>query len=181
MIAVNGCVFGPGLRAPARLFFLGAALLLMPLPLLAQAPRAQAPPAQRVQQPAPRAPATAPLPDQIGSTKLVMSAIIAIDQANRTGNYSVLLGLGSAGFQANNSAASLGAVFGVFRTRQIDLSDVLIRSPTFSLAPTLIQPTLLRMRGGYSLGNGPLGFDLIFAWDNGWRLQGVSLTPPPPR
>ncbi|CAN5507329.1 hypothetical protein BH09PSE4_BH09PSE4_16520 [soil metagenome] len=122
---------------------------------------------------------SAPLPDALVSTELLASTITAIDHADKTGNYTVLLALGSARFRANNSAASLGAAFSVFRTRQIDLAEVLILSPTYEIVPTIVQPNLLRMRGSFQLTRGPVGFDFLFGWDNGWRLDGVLLTPPP--
>ena len=118
-------------------------------------------------------------PDQLSALKILGSTIIAVDQADKTGNYSVLLGLGSAAFQSGNSAIGLGAVFDAFRRQRIDLSDVLILSPTYQIAPTMVGPDTFRMRGEYSLPRGPLGFDLIYRWDNGWRLDAISLLPPP--
>ena len=165
----------PGLRAPA---FLCLAALVAPVSAAAQTAPIK-PPATSTK---PAAPAPAvPVPSALGTVKLVTSAIIAVDHANKTGNYSVLLGLGSAGFQASNSAVSLGAAFNVFRQRQIDLSDVLVLSPTYDFPPTLVKPDTVRIRGRFSLPSGLLAFDLLYKWDRGWRLDAIALAPPAER
>lgn len=161
----------PGHRAPA---FLCLAILLSPVSAPAQTVPAKPLAATPITQAA-----ALPAPDALGAVKLVTGAIIAVDQANKTGNYSVLFGLGSAGFQANNSSASLGAVFAVFRQRQIDLADVLVLSPTYDFPPTLVKPDTVRIRGRFSLPRGVLAFDLLYKWDRGWRLDAIALAPPP--
>ncbi|MES2754032.1 MAG: hypothetical protein V4659_05145 [Pseudomonadota bacterium] len=158
----------PGRHALA-VFFASAALTG---PAFAQTPARPAP------RPAAPAAPRVTAPDALGASKLLSHILIAIDQANKTGNYTVLLQLGSAQFQASNSATSLGAVFQAFRQQQIDLSDILILSPTYEIAPAMTGPDTLRMRGSFRLPRGVLGFDMIFRWDNGWRIEAVSLLPP---
>jgi hypothetical protein len=41
----------------------------------------------------------------------IRSALLALDQANKTGNYTVLRELGAPGFQAANTAARLSEIF----------------------------------------------------------------------
>ena len=137
--------------------------------------------AQRVVAPRPATRPTAQqivTPDALTAVTLLTSTIIAVDQANKTGNYSVLLALGTGAFQAGNSPVGLGATFVAFRQRQIDLADVVIVSPTYQIPPTVVAPDRLRMRGSYALKRGVLGFDLIYRWDNGWRIEAISLLPP---
>jgi hypothetical protein len=81
-----------------------------------------------------------PVPDHLALTKLIWSTMAAVDQANRTSNYSVLHGLGSPAFQANNSPPGLAAVFTRIRLQRIDLSD------TFLVEPVLDFPA--RIEGG---------------------------------
>lgn len=121
--------------------------------------------------------AAAPTPDQAALLKLLWSTMAAVDQANKTGNYSVLRDLGSTGFQTNNNAASLGAVFAGIRTQRIDLSDTLLLTPTWEFAPTMVGPGLLRLRGTFNMRPKGVGFDMIFQWDQGWRLHGISIVP----
>lgn len=101
----------------------------------------------------------------------------AIDQANRTGNYSVLRDLGSPSFQANNNAAALAGIFATLRQPQVDLSDTFVVSPTFEFPPTIVQPGVLRMRGAFNLRPVGYRFDLLFEWNQGWRLHGVAVAP----
>ncbi len=102
------------------------------------APDAQAPQstqyaeaAPKQQQPAPKQQAQAPKPAQIdrnGVLILIRSALLALDQANKTGNYTVLRDLGAPDFAAHAAAAdrsqrhdahgrllSIGADAGEFR------------------------------------------------------------------
>jgi hypothetical protein len=73
---------------------IAASCAALPFDAGAQAPK---PPAQSV----------APQPAQIdrnGVLILIRSTILALDQANKTGNYTVLRDLGAPGFQANTAA-----------------------------------------------------------------------------
>ena len=101
----------------------------------------------------------------------------AIDQANKTGNYSVLRDLGSPGFQANNNAASLATVFATIRGNRIDLSDTLLVVPTYEFAPAVTPPGTLRMRGSFNMRPITIQFDLLYEWHQGWRLEAVALRP----
>lgn len=156
---------GSGRNASTRLLLLVAAAAL-----LATAPQAATAQAQ------PRA-AAMPVPDQLTLSKLLWSTMAAVDQANKTGNYSVLRDLGSSGFQANNNAATLANVFASIRAQRLDLSDTLLVAPSFEFAPAMVQPGVLRMRGRFPLRPTAVAFDLIYEWNQGWRLHGIALLP----
>jgi hypothetical protein len=156
---------GPGLIAPARLFFAGC-LAAAASPSLAQVPAPAAAPAQ------------ATVPDAIVINKLVWSAMAALDQANQTGNYSVLRDLGAPSFQTNNSAATLGGIFQGLRNQRIDLGYTLVVSPTFQFPPAIVEGGLLRVRGSFPLRPAAIGFDLLFQNTGGqWRLFGIAVVP----
>jgi len=155
----------PGPRAPAR--FVCAALALAALAQPGGAALAQAPPAAA-------APAL-PVPDEATSLKMLWSAMAAVDHANRTGNYSVLRDLGSPAFQANNNAANLAAIFAGLRGQDVDLSATLLATPAWDIAPTMIQPRMLRMRGRFALRPAGIAFDLLFTWDSAWRIEGIAV------
>ncbi|HEU0099801.1 MAG TPA: hypothetical protein VFQ67_13635 [Allosphingosinicella sp.] len=143
-----------------------AALLLagavLPAPVAAQPPRA--------------ASAAQPVPDQLTLAKLIWSTMAAVDQANRTGNYSVLRELGSAGFQAGNTPVNLAAVFGRIREQRIDLSDTFLLEPLLDF-PARIEGGLLRIRGAFRMRPTGIQFDLLYQWDGGWRLHAIALNP----
>lgn len=164
---------GPGRIAPA----LSAVMVLaLALPHQAQGQPRPARPAA----PAPtQAPASAPVPDQLSSLKMLWSVMAAVDHANRTGNYSVLRDLGSAGFQARNNPANLAAIFAGLRDQRVDVSDSLIVTPVWEIPPNMVQPGVLRMRGSFPLRPAAIAFDLLFAWDGGWRLEGIAIQNQP--
>lgn len=170
--------WGPGLRAPAAML-----LALATPPAAAQQQRAPVPPARTG--PAQAAPAAGVQPgvDPGLALRLLWSTLIAIDEANRTGEYSVLRDLGSASFQAGNNPTSLAAAFTQIRNQQIDLTTTLLVSPSWQIAPVMTAPGTLRMRGVFPLRPVAIAFDLIYMWDHGWRLnavavQGVPAAPP---
>lgn len=102
----------------------------------------------------------------------------ALDHANQTGNYSVLRDLGAPSFQANNSAATLASTFQALRNQRVDVANALIVTPTFEIAPTMIEGGLLRTRGSFPLRPNPIGFDLLFQNSGGqWRLFGIAVVP----
>jgi hypothetical protein len=115
--------------------------------------------------------------DQITVDKLVWSTVVALDQANRTGNYSVLRDLAAPTFQDKNSAATLAGIFEPFRSRHIDLSNVVIVSPVYEQRP-VVQGGALRAKGIFPVRPNPIGFDLLFQSISGeWRLLGISVVP----
>ena len=170
---------GPGPRAPARLLVVCMITVALIQPAFAQRRPAPAPAPAPAQAPPPRAapvPSPVPVPDQRTSLKLLWSMMAAVDQANRTGNYSVLRDLGSTGFQTNNNPATLAGVFAGLRGRNVDLADTLTVNPVWEIAPTMTRAGGLRMRGSFPLRPAAIAFDLIFAWERGeWRLDGVAV------
>lgn len=115
--------------------------------------------------------------DEITADKLVWSSLAALDQANRTGNYSVLRDLGAPTFQANNSAATLGGIFEHLRNLHVDLANTFIVSPVFETTPA-VQGNVLRAKGIFPLRPTAIGFDLLFQNISGeWRILGISVVP----
>ncbi|WP_436210850.1 hypothetical protein [Bradyrhizobium sp. LjRoot220] len=125
------------------------------------------------------APASAPKPAQIdrnGVLILVRSSLLALDHANKTGNYTVLRDIGAPGFQSN-SAARLGEIFAKLRNDNLDLSGVAVIDPQLNLLPQIEANGLMRMAGFFPSVPTQVNFDLAFAPVNGqWRLFGISVS-----
>src|SRR5215472_16903785 len=81
----------------------------------------------------PQAPTPAPI-DRNGVLILIRSTLLALDHANKTGNYTVLRDLGAPGFQAN-TAARLAEIFASQRKDNIDLSGVVVLEPQLTVLP----------------------------------------------
>jgi hypothetical protein len=128
-------------------------------------------------QPAPAQ--AAPKPAQIdrnGVLILIRSALIALDQGNKTGNYTVLRDLGAPAFQTN-TAARLAEIFVAQRRDNIDLSGVAVLDPQLTLLPQIEPTGMLRMAGFFPSVPTQVNFELIYAPVGGqWRLFGISVT-----
>lgn len=141
-----------------------------------------APVAPVKQQPSP-APAIAVPPPEV-LLVLVRSALIALDHANRTGNYTVLRELGGPGLQ-RHSSAQLGDIFTNLRNQQVDLLPVAILTPQLTQPPSVSPEGLLQLIGVFPTQPRQIQFQIVYQPVNGqWRLFGlnVSLTaaPAPP-
>ncbi|WP_342729203.1 hypothetical protein AAFG07_21150 [Bradyrhizobium sp. B097] len=125
------------------------------------------------------APPPAPKPAQIdrnGVLMLVRSSLLALDHANKTGNYTVLRDIGAPGFQIN-SAARLGEIFAKLRNDNLDLSGVAVIDPQLNLLPQIEANGLMHMAGFFPSVPNQVNFDLAFAPVNGqWRLFGISVS-----
>ena len=123
-------------------------------------------------------PSVRPVPDQLEMSKLIWSTILAVDHANRSGNYSVLRDLGAQGFQINNNAAQLAQVFAGIRERRIDLSNALLVPPTYSEAPRQVQEDIFEVKGIFQLRPTSIYFDIFYRWEQGrWKLFGIDIQP----
>jgi len=124
-------------------------------------------------------PAQAPKPAQIdrnGVLILIRSTLLAVDQANKTGNYTVLRDIGAPGFQSN-TAARLGEIFAKLRNDNLDLSGVAVIDPQLNLLPQIEANGLMHMAGFFPSVPNQVNFDLAFAPVNGqWRLFGISVS-----
>jgi hypothetical protein len=114
--------------------------------------------------------------DRNGVLMLIRSTLLALDHANKTGNYTVLRDLGAPGFQVNN-AARLAEIFAKQRGDKLDLSGVAVIDPQLSLLPQIEPNGLLHMAGFFPSVPSQVNFELLFAPIEGqWRVFGVSLS-----
>lgn len=154
-------------------------LLIVLLTALAWASAGEAQAQTQKPKTAPTEALAAPKPAQIdrnGVLVLVRSALLALDQANKTGNYTVLRDLGAPGFQVN-TAARLSEVFAKQRNDNIDLSGVAVIDPQLSLLPQIEANGMMRMAGFFPSVPSQVNFELAFAPVNGqWRLFGLGVT-----
>ncbi len=111
---------------------------------------------------------------------LVRSTLMMLNDANRSGNYSVLRDLAAPDFQARNSAADLAQSFADLRRRNFDLFAAALLAPEFTAAPALDAGGRLRLTGFFATSPLRISFDLIFQSVGGeWRLLAVSVATLP--
>lgn len=119
---------------------------------------------------------TQPLPDELTRARLIWATMVAVQQANESGNYSVLRDISSPLFQAANDPSRLTQIFTGIRSTNIDLSNTLLLSPTYTKPPVIDARGMMHLDGGFGLRPTAVLFSLTFEWvANRWRLFGVSI------
>jgi len=110
---------------------------------------------------------------------LVRSTLMMLNDANRSGNYTVLRDLAAPDFQAKNSAADLAQSFADLRRRNFDLFAAATLPPQFTAGPALDVNGRLRLIGFIPTSPLRISFDLTFLSVGGqWRLLAVSVATP---
>jgi hypothetical protein len=145
-----------------------------------QNPQAAAPDAGVGAQRKPAAqPAKPGVPDDLKLIILIRTALIALNQANLTGNYSVLRDIAAPSFQQANNPARLGEIFADLRVRKIDLSPITAIDPKLARAAFVNDQGMLRITGFFLTKPEQVNFDLAFQpVDGQWRLFGISVNTP---
>ncbi len=120
------------------------------------------------------------MPDEVHIVLMIRNAVIALSQANITGNYTVVRELGTADFQMTNSPARLAEIFATLRSRKIDLSPVMVFSPKYTNGPAL-DGQVLRVAGYFPTSPEQVQFELAYqhAGDQ-WLLGGIAVSVAPP-
>jgi hypothetical protein len=132
-----------------------------------------------IQQPVPQT-ATAPLPDVYRLNIMIRSSIIALNQANETGNYTVLLDLAAPSFRAANDSSRLSQIFARLRQRNLDLSPILFFTPKLIQQPQVAPNGFLRLVGYFPTAPERVNFDLYFQMvGDEWKLFGIGVEMSP--
>ena len=111
---------------------------------------------------------------------LIRSTLLTLNDANRSGNYSVLRDLASPALQNKNSAADLAVIFSDLRNRHFDLFAAALMAPKMTAAPQLDAKGILHMAGFFPTRPLQINFDLMFQNIGGkWLLFGLAVGTPP--
>jgi len=146
------------------------AALLAAGPVAAQTRPRAAPPAA--------APARAQPPQAIAILAMVRSTLLAVDHANRTGNYTVLRDLAGPQFREANSAARLAQIFGPVVLQGADLLAVAVAEPAYNQPPRINEQGMLHVSGVFRIPPRAIAFEMLFEPVGGqWRLFAVGVQP----
>ena len=143
-------------------------------------------PAAADQQGRPAAASAAPKPGEmqmsaVTLTVIIKDAIIALNQANATGNYSVLRDMGTPVLRESFDQTALAAAFANLRARKIDLSPAYFLSPNLTKKPELNKDNELVLVGLFPTQPLQIQFELRFMQlDGRWRLAGIAVDAVPP-
>jgi hypothetical protein len=111
---------------------------------------------------------------------LIRSTMLTLNDANRSGNYSVLRDLAAPSFRTKNSPADLAMTFADLRQRKFDLFAAAIAAPQFTAAPAADAAGRVRLTGYFPTRPLRINFDLVYEnVDGHWLLFGVAIATPP--
>jgi len=129
--------------------------------------------------------ATAPdsqIPDGAALRILIRRTLLTLNDANWSGNYSVLRDLASPAFQSANNPAKLATVFAKLRSRNLDLAPILLFEPKLVRQPQITETGMLRLSGFFPTRPQQVNFDMLFQQVSGrWRLFGIAVNVAPPK
>lgn len=114
------------------------------------------------------------LPEAAQLVVLIRSALIALNNANATGNYTVLHALGATEFRTKNTPAVLALAFLKLRQAGFDLGPALLYQPKLVQFPKIDRDGRLRLSGYFETRPEQVNFDLTFTLERGrWRLLAI--------
>ncbi|KZY46156.1 hypothetical protein A3731_32480 [Roseovarius sp. HI0049] len=107
---------------------------------------------------------------------MVWSTLIAVDHANRTGNYAVLRDLGAPDFRNVNNPARLAGIFASIRERDLGLERVVLANPVYAAPPALTETGLFEVKGSFPARPEGISFELYFQHVEGaWKLYALGI------
>jgi hypothetical protein len=111
---------------------------------------------------------------------LIKSPIIALQQANQTGNYSVLRDLGSPVFRERFDQTRVAAIFANLRSRNVNLTPVMLIAPNLTKQPEMTAEKQLHIVGEFPAQPLKVQFELLFLSIDGiWRIEGIAVDAVP--
>lgn len=123
--------------------------------------------------------ALAEAPTEVTGTEisvLVRSTVVALDQANRTGNYSVLHDLGDGSFREAYSQSALADMFRAFREQNVALNSVVLFDAQLDAPPELTADGYLHLLGHFPTLPNEVIFDITYRYEGGpWRIDGINV------
>jgi len=126
----------------------------------------------------PIGPVTIPPPDTL--VMMVRGTLAGLNQANFTGNYSVLHELATPTLQARVSATQFGNAFARLREQNIDLSPILVMPPHFVETPKLTPRGEMRVAGIFPSRPLQIHFAIDYrAVDGYWLIDALSVSALP--
>jgi hypothetical protein len=123
-------------------------------------------------------PITLPAPEIL--VMMVRGAIVAVNQANFTENYSVLLGLATPALQRRATAQTLARAFSALRNQKLDLSPALVTPLQWIEPPTVLPTGDLKLAGFFPTRPQQILFAIVYhPIDGFWLIDQLSVTTAP--
>ncbi|MGA7327399.1 MAG: hypothetical protein WBX25_23645 [Rhodomicrobium sp.] len=111
---------------------------------------------------------------------LIKSTIMALQNANQTGNYSVLRDLGTPVFRERFDQAMLTAAFANLRVRHVNLTPILLLQPNLTKGPELTPRNQLHITGYFQTQPLQVKYEMLLLQIDGvWRIDGLAVDAVP--
>ena len=117
-----------------------------------------------------------------GINILIRRTLLTLNDANLSGNYSILRQLAAPSFQQAHSTAKLSQAFADLRNRKIDMAALVNFTPELVRKPKLDKNGRLRLTGFVPTRPHQINFDLLFEKQRKrWRLFAISVKVSAPK
>jgi hypothetical protein len=108
---------------------------------------------------------------------MIKTVLIAYNDANLTGNYTVLRDLASPSFRESNSSASLAEIFKDMRQKKIDIAPIVLFKPKLVQKPRIDDDGDLILEGFFDTRPERVEFFLVYRAAGGlWQLFALRVT-----
>jgi len=120
------------------------------------------------------------IPDEFSLNILIRRTLLTVNDANMSGNYTVLRDLAAPGFQSKNDPKKLAEIFAKLKKSDIDFAPILYFHPRLVRKPALTRSGRLRLTGFVPTKPLQINFDMVFENNEGrWRLDGIAVSTTP--
>lgn len=120
------------------------------------------------------------IPEGRALSILIRRTLLTLNDADLTGNYTVMRDLAAPGFQSANDPAKLAGIFTKLRADKIDLAPIMYFDPKLVRQPQITQNGMLRVSGFIPTRPQQVNFDILFQKvANRWRLFGIAVNTTP--
>ncbi len=118
----------------------------------------------------------AQVPEGTALSILIRRTLLTLNDANLTGNYTVMRDVAAPGFQSANDPAKLAGIFAKLRENKIDLAPIIYFEPKLVRQPEITANGMLRVSGFVPTRPQQVNFDMLFQKvADHWRLFGIAV------
>ena len=119
---------------------------------------------------------SANLPSDDEQEILIKATLMSFNDANMTGNYTVLYDKSAKPFRAQLSVEKLREAFNVFHEKKINIESIVAAEIAASKTPKIDDNGVLQLQGRFKDDEKRIRFDLKFLQEDGiWKILGINV------
>ncbi|MBO6521836.1 MAG: hypothetical protein JJ900_15720 [Rhodospirillales bacterium] len=118
----------------------------------------------------------ADMPNEEQRDILILATLMRFNDANLSGNYSILHGLAAKPFRERNSVQMVADAFEEFRDRNVRIEEILLRDIQPHDDGETMHDGVLRLSGDIEMSRYRMTYHLRFLSENGeWKLYAIDM------